>query len=190
MSITDVIALLAFIVALYSAILSTYTAINEFFRLKLSILDLSQISITLTKNNYYINEYGEHRNTYFKDLYTIIIPIRIVNKSKNSTTINEIILNNKYVLNSSSNFDSCIPTSFKNKGNIIIASSSNNFKYQLIKPLFELKPLASYESYLIFNNVKEVPSKFNIKVNAVQKSKTFHLHFKIANDYRNEIKQE
>ncbi len=187
MSITDVIAFLAFIVSLYSAILSTYTAINEFFKLKLSVLDLSQTCITLTKSNYYLNEYGEHINTYFKDLYTIIIPIRIVNKSKNATTINEIILNNKYVLNSSSNFDNYIPTAFNNERNSIVTFSFNDFKYELIKPLFELKSLVSYEGYLIFNNVKEVPSKFNIKINAVQKSKTFHLHFKIANDYRNAV---
>lgn len=39
MSATDIIALLALIVATYGAILSTYTAINEFFRLKLTYLN-------------------------------------------------------------------------------------------------------------------------------------------------------
>lgn len=39
MNLTDAIAFFAFVVALYGAILSTYTAVNEFFRLKLSVFN-------------------------------------------------------------------------------------------------------------------------------------------------------
>lgn len=123
-------------------------------------------------------------------MYTIIIPVRIINKSKNPTTINEITLNNTYVLNSSSDFDNFIPTAFSSNGNHIVAYDSKLFDYPLIKPLCELKSLDTLEGYLIFNNVRQIPSHFDIKVNAVQKSKTFHLHFTIANDYRNEQIQE
>lgn len=186
MDISDIIALFAFFIALYGAALSTYTAINEFFRLNFSVFDLSKTCITLTKTNEYYGEYGELVNTYCKDLYTVIIPVRIINKSKNLTTINEITLNNTYKLNSSSNLDNFIPTQFSCKGNTIIAYNSKLFDYPLIKPLYELRPLSTLEGYLVFNNVKETPSYFDITVDTVQKSKTFHLHFNIANDYRNE----
>lgn len=190
MTLTDLIAFFALFVALYGAILSTYTAINEFFRLKLSIFDTSKIYITLTKSDEYLGEYGERFNAYYENLYTVIIPIRIINKSKNSTTINEFVLNNTYKINSSTSFDNHIPTSFTRKDNLIIASNWKLFDYPIIKPLFELKPLTTIEGYLIFTNINKIPSCFNVTVRAVQKSKTFHLDFSIANDYRNEQIQE
>lgn len=185
MDISDIIALLALLVGSYGAILSTYTAINEFFRLKLSILNPGKTYITLSQDGNYINEFGVTINSYHKDLYSIILLVRITNKSKNSTTINEFILNNKYKLNSSSELASYIPTKFYCQSNNLYEYSSEHLDYPIIKPLLELKPLTSYEGYLVFNNVKEVPSQFNIKINAVQKTKSFKLHFPIANDYRN-----
>lgn len=187
MTLSDLIAYTALFVSVYGAILSTYTAITEFFRLKLSILDLNKTSITLTKSDEYLNDHGEFMYFYKPDRFTIILPVRIVNKSKNPTTINEIILNNKYILNSSSCIDSFVPTKFSNHNNHLCAYSSNSLDYPIIKPLHEIAPLDTLEGFLIFNDVKELPSKFNIKVNAVQKSKTFHFHFAITNDYRNEI---
>lgn len=130
MDITDIIAFFAFIVALYGAILSTYTAINE------------------------------------------------------------IILNNKYIINSSCKFDTLLPTDFTNNNGTTISWKDKTLQYPPIKPLLEIKPLTSYEGYLIFNNVGELPSKFDITVNTVQKSKNFHLKLSIANDYRNSITQE
>lgn len=185
MNLSDFIALLAFIVALYGAILSTYTAINELFRLKISIFDLNKTCITLSKCNQSYGEYGELVHIYHKDLYTLIIPVRIVNKSKNITTIYEITLNKSYKLDSSSVLENFIPTQFNHDGNVITAYNSILFDYPLLKPLFELKPLSTVEGYLIFNNLKETPSHFDITVTTVQKSKTFHLHFNISNDYRN-----
>ncbi len=67
MNITDIIALLALFVALYSAVLSTYTAINEFFRLKLSILNRDKTFFTFTKSDTYLNEYGEYLGIYKKN---------------------------------------------------------------------------------------------------------------------------
>ena len=46
MNVTDLIAFFAFVIALYSAVLSTYTAINEFFKLKLSYLGKSYITLS------------------------------------------------------------------------------------------------------------------------------------------------
>ena len=83
MSTTDFIALLAFFISLYGAILSTYTAINEFFRLKLSIINQDKSFITFTKSDKYLDEYGEYLGIYKKNFYTIGILVRIVNKSKN-----------------------------------------------------------------------------------------------------------
>lgn len=185
MDLSDFIAFLAFIVALYGAILSTYTAISELFRLKLSIFDLTKTYITLSKCNQSYGEYGELVHIYSKDLYTLIIPVRIINKSKNITTIHEITLNNSYKLDSSSVFEKFIPTRFNHKGDVITAYDSILFDYPLLKPLLELKPLSTFEGYLVFNNLKKTPSHFDITVSTVQKSKTFHLHFDISNDYRN-----
>ncbi len=190
MDITDIIALFAFVVALYGAILSTYTAINEFFRLKLSLIDLSKNFITLSKSDYYQNEYGVILPTFNKNSFSIGILIRITNKSKNPTTINEICLNDTYKINSSCEFDNCFPINFKYNKEHLISNETQNIKYQPIKPLLEIKPLTTFEGYLIFSNVHEVPTKFDIKINTVQKSKTFHLNFSISNDYRNSIIQE
>lgn len=190
MNITDIIALFALIISIYGAALSTYIAINEFFRLKLFAINQSESFITLSKNDYYQNEYGEYISTFSKNLYTIAILVRLTNKSKNLATINEISLNNKYVINSSSSFDNYLPTSFKYNKTYLICHNTKYLKYPIIKPLLEIKPLTSYEGYLIFNNVEEIPSKFNITINTVQKSKTFHLKVSIANDYRSSIIQE
>lgn len=186
MSITDIIALLALFVSLYGAILSTYTAINEFFRLKLSIINQDKSFITFTKSDKYLNEYGEYLGIYNKKFYTLGILVRIVNKSKNPTTINEIVLNNKYKLNSSSSINSIIPTQFEIIDGDFIEHASKSFDYPIIKPLYEIKPLDTVEGYLVFNNIKEIPSQFDITINTVQKSKTFHLKLVISNDYRNE----
>lgn len=190
MDITDAIALLALIVASYSAVLSTCIAINEFFRLKLSIIDPKKTYITLTKTNNYINEYGDIVYSYDKNLYTLIILVRLVNKSKNPTTINDIILNNNYILDSSSKINDSIPINFTYKSNVPYSCNTQALDYPILQPLITLKPLATLEGYLVFNNVKELPSKFDIRINTVQKSKTFHLKFRIANDYRNEHIQE
>jgi len=71
MSNTDFIALLAFFISLYGAILSTYTAINEFFRLKLSIINQDKSFITFTKSDKYLDEYGEYLGIYKKNFYII-----------------------------------------------------------------------------------------------------------------------
>lgn len=186
MGVTDTIALLALFVALYGAILSTYTAINEFFRLKLSILNQDEAFITLTKSDEYLDEYGEYLGIYKKNLYTIGILVRIVNKSKNPITINEIVLNDKYKLNSSSSINSIIPTQFEIVDDDLIEHASKNFDYPTIQPLYEIKPLDTVEGYLVFNNIKKIPSQFDIKIDTVQKSKTFHFNLNIPNDYRNE----
>lgn len=186
MSNTDFIALLAFFISLYGAILSTYTAITEFFRLKLFAISQEKNFITLTKSNEYLDEYGEYLNVYKKHSYTIGILVRIINKSKNPTTINEIVLNNKYKFNSSSNIDSIIPTKFEYIDNTLIGHASENFEYPILKPLCEIKSLDTIEGYLIFNDIEEIPTKFNIKISTVQKSKTFHFNLNIPNDYRNE----
>ena len=186
MSTTDFIALLAFFISLYGAILSTYTAINEFFRLELSIINQDKSFITFTKSDKYLDECGEYLGIYKKNFYTIGILVRIVNKSKNPTTINEIVLNDKYKLNSSSSIDDIIPTQFEAIDNSFIEHASKNFDYPIIKPLYEVKPLDTIEGYLIFNDIEEIPSQFNVKINTVQKSKTFHLNLVIPNDYRNE----
>ena len=186
MSTTDFIALLAFFISLYGAILSTYTAINEFFRLELSIINQDKSFITFTKSDKNLDEYGEYLSIYKKNFYTIGILVRIVNKSKNPTTINEIVLNDKYKLNSSSSIDDIIPTQFEAIDNSFIEHSSKNFDYPIIKPLYDVKPLDTVEGYLIFNDIKEIPSYFNVTIYTVQKSKTFHLNLIIPNDYRNE----
>ena len=186
MSNTDFIALLAFFISLYGAILSTYTAMTEFFRLKLLTISQEKNFITLTKSYEYLDEYGEYLNVYKKHSYTIGILVRIINKSKNSTTINEIVLNNKYKFDSSSNVDSIIPTKFEYIDNSLIEHASKNFEYPILKPLFEVKSLGTIEGYLIFNDIEEIPTKFNIKISTVQKSKTFHFNLNIPNDYRNE----
>ena len=44
---------------------------------------------------------------------------------------------------------------------------------------------SSIEGYIIFTQLDKIPKHFNVKFDAVQKSKTFHLKFNVTNDYRN-----
>ena len=64
MTITDIIALFALIISIYGAALSTYTAINEFFRLKLLVFNPKETYITLTKSSKYLSEYGRYIYTF------------------------------------------------------------------------------------------------------------------------------
>lgn len=184
MEIADFIALLAFFISLYGAIISTLLTLNENLNLKLKYLNVN--FLTLSIDDKLINNHGEFLGGYTKNFYTIAIKVRIVNKSKSPTTINEFILNNKYIMDSSFNVeDSLIPTSFENYGTAIIPHTSKSLERELIKPLIELKPLSTVEGFVIFTQLDKIPKCFNIKVNAVQKSKTFHLKFNIINDYTN-----
>ncbi len=186
MEISDLIALLAFFLGIYGAVLSTTLALKENLKLKLEYLDSSYL--TLSTNKEIINVYGEHLEKYNRNSFTIAILVRITNISKVPTTINEFILNNKYKFNSS--FDmkySLIPTSFKNYGSILIGNCVKPLEYKTITPLLQLNPLSSIEGYLIFSQLENIPSKFDITINAVPKSKTYHLKFDITKNYTNEI---
>lgn len=181
---SDFIALLAFFLSLYGAIVSTSLALSENLNLKLKYLN--ENFLTLSLDDKLIDNYGEYLGSYNKDAYTIAIKIRIVNKSKSPTTINEFTLNNKYKMNSSFNIqNSLIPTSFENFRTALVSHSSISLGKEVIKPLIELKPLSSIEGYIIFTQLDKIPKHFNVKVDAVQKSKTFHLKFNVTNDYRN-----
>lgn len=184
MEISDVIALLAFFISLYGAIVSTSLALSENLNLKLKYLN--ENFLTLSLDTKVINNHGDYLGAYNKNAYTIAIKIRIVNKSKSPTTINEFILNNKYKMNNSFNMqNSSIPTSFENFETVLIPCNSKILEKEVLKPLIELKPLSSIEGYIIFTHLDTIPKHFNIKVDAVQKSKTFHFKFDIINDYTN-----
>lgn len=184
MNISDFIALLAFFLSLYGAIVSTSLALSENLNLKLKYLN--KCFLTLSLDNKFVDNHGEHLGSYNKNAYTIAIKVRIVNKSKSPTTINEFTLNNEYKMNSSFNIqNSLIPTSFENFGTALIPYSSIPLEKEVIRPLIELKPLSTVEGYIIFTDLDKIPKYFNVKVDAVQKSKTFHLKFNITNDYRN-----
>ena len=182
---SDVIALLAFFLSLYGAIVSTSLALSENLNLKLKYLN--ENFLTLSLDDKLINHHGKYLGSYNKNAYTIAIKVRIVNKSKSPTTINEFTLNNKHKMNSSFNMqNSLIPTSFENFRTALIPHSSMPLEREVIKPLIELKPLSSIEGYIIFTQLDKIPKHFNVKIDAVQNSKTFHLKFNITNDYRNE----
>jgi hypothetical protein len=182
----DKISLFALIVASYGAILSTSLYIKERLKLKMQYLNSC---ITISKS-IVIDDYGEEDFLYNEDLNTIVIFVRLMNVSKIPTTVYNFCLNNKY------NFDSCfdieqsiIPTSFRKSDGRLAAKSSTVFTTECkkLKPLLELPPLSIVEGCLIFNNVKDVPRKFKIKVFATQKSKSFKFKFIFNADYRNKI---
>ena len=186
MEISDIIALLAFFLSLYGAIVSTALALNENLKLKLEYLNVN--FLTLSLDNKIVNKHGTYLGGYTKNAYTIAIKIRILNKSKSPTTINEFVLNDTFIMDSSFNIrNSLIPTSFENYGTMLTAHDARPLEQQLIRPLIELPPLSSTEGYIIFTQLSKIPEDFYIKINAVQKSKKFHLKFDIVNDYTNEI---
>lgn len=185
MEISDVIALLAFLLSIYGAVVSTLLVLEECLNLNLKFLNTCYLTLSYNEQQ---NNHGEYIKGYDKEKYTIAIYVRIINKSKSPTTINEFTLNNKYFLNSSFDWsNSLIPTSFKDCGTILTHQHAIILEKKTLKPLIELKPLSTTEGYLIFCQLDKVPKKFNIKLDAVQKSKTFHLKCNITDDYRNVI---
>lgn len=182
---TDKIALLAFVVALYSAVLSTILYRKEHLNLKLEYLKKNYL--TFSRTNSSLNNYGEKHQIYKADQYTIALYVRLINKSKSPTTIYNFKLNNKYVFDSFTNVEnSLIPKSFKYYNDILVSDSSMSIEkdFSEIKPLLKLEPLAITEGCLIFTNIDTIPKKFKIKVCATQRNKTFTLKFNITNDFR------
>lgn len=185
MNLSDLLSYTALIVAIYGAILSTYIAITEFFRLKLSYLDKHFFTFATDSS---INNHGESIRTYDNNNFTFVILVRITNKSKNPTTISEFVLNNNYHLNSFTKIPFFVPTSFRCCNFKTIATSGFHLdNTNTLQPLIELKPLSSCEGYLVFNDLSCVPKNVRIKVCATQKSKIFNLKLCISNDCRNAI---
>lgn len=171
MTITDIIALIALIVAFYGAILSSILYYKELLHIKLVCLDKNYLSFS--KKQQVCDDEGCFYWCYNDNLYSIAIHIQIRNNSKANTTINSFTLNNKYTIDSSSNIDNRFPTGFYKENTFIFDNSLEH-----IKPLVPLISLNSYETiegYLVFNNVTETPTFFNLTVDTIQKTKDFKL---------------
>lgn len=171
MNITDIIALIALIVAFYGAVLSSFLYYKELLHIKLICLDKNYFSFS--KKNQVCDKEGFCYWCYNEKLYSLAIHVQIRNNSKINTTINSFILNNKYIIDSSSNIDSRFSTGFYKENTYIFDNSIKN-----IKPLIPLISLNSYETiegYLVFNNVTELPSILKLTVDTVQKNKNFKL---------------
>lgn len=178
LSTTDFIALLAFIVALYGAVLSTIIFHKEKLKLKLEYLDKNYFSLSrkeLTKDNH-----GFQYWTYSENSYSLAILVRISNNSKSNTTINSFVLNNKYVLNSSSKPQNYFSVKFKKENSEITEKSFEILN--VLQPLITLSPFEAVEGYLIFDNISEIPTKFKMQINAIQRIKNYTLNFKL-NDH-------
>lgn len=183
MTITNIISLLALIVAFYGAILSTILFFKEKLNLKLYYLNSNYFFFS--KKDEVFCEDGYMVDRYYKNLYSLAIKVRISNNSKTSTTINEFLLNKSFKLELSSNPDSLIPTSFSKCGNYLTYETYE--KVNLLKPLISLKPYGSLEGFLIFENINKIPSKIKISINTVQKNKSFNLKLNI-NDCSKKLK--
>lgn len=183
MNITNILSLFALIVAIYGAILSTILFLKEKLNLKFDYLNSNYFFFS--KINEIFCEDGFWVKTYCKNQFSLAIKIRISNNSKNATTINEFILNNSIKINSSSNSDDLIPTSFSKYGENLTYETYENVN--LLKPLITLKPYESIGGYLLFENISKIPSKLKIKVNTVQKTQSFKLKINI-NDCSKKLK--
>lgn len=184
LSIQDKLSLFALIIACYGAILSTILYIKDHLKIKMQYLSSC---ITLSKSTS-INNYGEEDYIYNKDLNTIVIFVRLLNTSKVPTTIYNFCLNGKYNFDSSFDIEnSLVPISFHNSNDLLTCSSSKvcTNECKKLMPLLELPPLSIVEGCLIFDNVKDVPNKFKIKVFATQRNKSFKFKFTFNDDYRN-----
>ncbi len=182
----DKIALFALIVASYGAILSTILYRKE--KLKLKFINLGVNFVTLSPGDVTVNNMGVQCVTFNENLYTVVLLVRINNCSKSPVTITDLILNKKYMFNSFSSKDfTHIPTSFKRFYDFLISNDSKYIKDRIIQPLIKLEPLSTCEGFIIFSNLDEIPKKFKIIINTVQKSKTFKFNFTIDKDFRNHI---
>ncbi len=187
LSISDIISLFAFFIGLYGAILSTMIAFEEMLKLKIKYLDISYL--TLSYSNEFLNDHGEHIDWLCKDKYTLAIKVRISNNSKSPTTINEFILNNKYKFNSSFNIkNSSIPSSFEYYDGYLTHQNTIILENKLLKPLLQINPLSSVEGFIIFTQLPNVPKKIKIRIDAVQRIKTYHLTCDNTVNYTNGVK--
>ena len=177
LSTTDIVAILALIVATYGAILSTVIYTKEKLKITLSYLDKNYLS--LSKNELTRDSHGFSYFTYSENRYCLAIYVRICNNSKSNTTINSFILNDKYVFDSSSPNYACYPVGFKRKSDEVLSKKYTNLI--ICKPLISLAPFETKEGYIVFDDIANIPSKINIKINAVQKSKSYKLKL-VLND--------
>lgn len=187
LNIADKIALFALVVALYGAILSTILYRKE--TLKINFIYLGVNFLTLSSTGTTSDNVGIHYITYDKNLYTVAILVRINNRSKNSVTITDFMLNNKYMFNSFSSREfTYIPTSFKTINNFLVPNSYKNLESHIIQPIIKIEPLSTCEGFILFSNIDKIPKKFKITINTVQKAKTFKFDFVLDKDFRNNIK--
>lgn len=172
MNVTDIIALIALIVAFYGAILSTILYCKELLHIKLICLDNNYLSYS-PKEPVYDDEGGYSWWSYNENLYSLAIHVQIRNNSKTNTTINSFILNDKYTIDSSSSAYRQFPTGFYKEKLRIIDNVSESIN--ALVPLLPLNPYETIEGYLVFDNVAELPSSLKLTVDTVQKSKNFKL---------------
>lgn len=181
MTLTDIIALLAFFVALYGAILSTILYCDELLHIKL--ICLSNNYFSFTKKEQVCDDEGFIYWSYNENLYSLAIHIQIRNNSKSNTTINCFTLNDSYILDSSTDIDKQFAAGFYKANSNIFDNSLQTLN--ILKPLISLNSYETVEGYLVFDNLVETPSSLNITVDTVQKSKKFKLKVNVTDCRKN-----
>lgn len=175
MSTENVINIIANIIAVYAALLSTYLVLKERFKLKFTLLNnyltYSHLGSKLSENGFFYSIYS-------KDSYDLFMKVRIINNSKNPTTLNEFILNKNIKYNAENIPNPFIPIKFKLQGEELTYTDQINGPKFIQLPIY-LEPYSSVEGFLYFRNFDIKPSNFNIKINASQGNKKFNLKFKV-----------
>ena len=172
----------SFAIGSYAAVLSTYQTLKERNNIKIIYLNKNHLT-------YYseFSSYDMYENLIFPNTssYNFYFKVRIINRSKNPTSIYGFLLNNKYKYNSDNAvFETKVPTSYKISNNRLV---SNEFTFidLNLKPIFKLEPFSTVEGYLCFKNISKISSIFSLTIQSSQKNKTFLFKCKIDDSINN-----
>lgn len=175
------ISLIALLIALYGAILSTFLILKEHFNISLKLLYKNYLTFFSDSVSYSVNRTNL---SYYKSntkTYDLFLNVRLFNNSKNLCTISEFVLNLKYKTNSYTNcYNSNVPTHYTIKNDELTADSYNIVSPLLI-PLVKLEPYETKEGFLYFQNLKYIPKFILITVKGNDHSKSFISKINVIN---------
>lgn len=178
---SDKIASIAFAVALYSAIISTFLYLKERFNISLKLLNTNYLSYFHKSINHSLDAINITFYDTDKKTYDLFIKVRLFNNSKNFCTISEYSLNFTYKTNSSTKHcNASVPVNYEVFKNKLMSKSFYNVS-PLLVPLIKFEPYETKEGFLYFTNIKRKPKFIIINLCGNDCSKKYLFKLNLSN---------
>lgn len=166
-----VFSLIGCITGLFGTFLSLFLYFKEKLQLKIShigVCYLGPLQYSTISDNI-----GVQVPTYTLNNCVFSILLTISNNCKMPTTINEIILNDKYKLDKYSGIVETIPENLIKKGDHLISNGNTYIVSDYLIPTIELKPFSTLHGYINFFDVPyniDFNKKIKITFKCVQRN--------------------